>query len=204
MCYDVSRKTRKERERNMDRLTLEKAKEINATMVSEEHLILHAGNVSAAMGAMAEHFGEDREHWEAVGFLHDYDYEKYPEEHLQHTEAPLRELGVPEEDIRAILSHGYGICSDVEPLTNMEKSLFAVDELTGIVQAAARMRPNGITDMEISSFMKKWKDKKFAAKCDRPLILKGCEMLGMDIRELAELVIRGMKQHAEELQLAGQ
>ncbi|MBR3099718.1 MAG: hypothetical protein IKH18_09175 [Clostridia bacterium] len=188
----------------MDRLTLEKAKEINATMVSEEHLILHAGNVSAAMGAMAEHFGEDREHWEAVGFLHDYDYEKYPEEHLQHTEAPLRELGVPEEDIRAILSHGYGICSDVEPLTNMEKSLFAVDELTGIVQAAARMRPNGITDMEISSFMKKWKDKKFAAKCDRPLILKGCEMLGMDIRELAELVIRGMKQHAEELQLAGQ
>lgn len=204
MCYDVSRKTRKERERNMDRLTLEKAKEINATMVSEEHLILHAGNVSAAMGAMAEHFGEDREHWEAVGFLHDYDYEKYPEEHLQHTEEPLRELGVPEEDIRAILSHGYGICSDVEPLTNMEKSLFAVDELTGIVQAAARMRPNGITDMEISSFMKKWKDKKFAAKCDRLLILKGCEMLGMDIRELAELVIRGMKQHAEELQLAGQ
>ena len=204
MCYDVSRKTRKERERNMDRLTLEKAKEINATMVSEEHLILHAGNVSAAMGAMAEHFGEDREHWEAVGFLHDYDYEKYPEEHLQHTEEPLRKLGVPEEDIRAILSHGYGICSDVEPLTNMEKSLFAVDELTGIVQAAARMRPNGITDMEISSFMKKWKDKKFAAKCDRPLILKGCEMLGMDIRELAELVIRGMKQHAEELQLAGQ
>ena len=188
----------------MDRLTLEKAKEINATMVSEEHLILHAGNVSAAMGAMAEHFGEDREHWEAVGFLHDYDYEKYPEEHLQHTEEPLRKLGVPEEDIRAILSHGYGICSDVEPLTNMEKSLFAVDELTGIVQAAARMRPNGITDMEISSFMKKWKDKKFAAKCDRPLILKGCEMLGMDIREVAELVIRGMKQHAEELQLAGQ
>lgn len=204
MCYDVSRKTRKERERNMDRLTLEKAKEINATMVSEEHLILHAGNVSAAMGAMAEHFGEDREHWEAVGFLHDYDYEKYPEEHLQHTEEPLRKLGVPEEDIRAILSHGYGICSDVEPLTNMEKSLFAVDELTGIVQAAARMRPNGITDMEISSFMKKWKDKKFAAKCDRHLILKGCEMLGMDIREVAELVIRGMKQHAEELQLAGQ
>ena len=131
----------------MERLTLEKAKEINATMVTEEHLILHAANVSAAMGAMAEHFGEDREHWEAVGWLHDYDYEKYPEEHLAHTEEPLRELGVPEEDIRAILSHGYGICTDVEPVTNMEKSLFTVDELTGIVQAAARMRPNGITDM---------------------------------------------------------
>ena len=134
----------------MDKLTLEKAKEINGTMVTEEHLILHAANVSAAMGAMADHFGEDKEHWEAVGYLHDYDYEKYPEEHLAHTEEPLRELGVPEEDIRAILSHGYSICTDVEPVTNMEKSLFTVDELTGIVQAAARMRPNGITDMEVT------------------------------------------------------
>ena len=187
----------------MDKLTLEKAKEINATMVTEDHLLLHAANVSAAMGAMAEHFGADKEHWEAVGWLHDYDYEKYPEEHLQHTEEPLRELGVPEEDIRAILSHGYGICSDVEPISDMEKSLFAVDELTGIVQAAARMRPNGIIDMEIKSFMKKWKDKRFAAKCDRPLILKGCEMLGIDIKDLAAIVIEGMKAHAEELELAG-
>ena len=114
----------------MEKLTLEKAKEINSTMVTEDHLILHAANVSAAM----------------------------------------------EEDIRAILSHGYSICTDVEPISNMEKSLFTVDELTGIVQAAARMRPNGITDMEVKSFMKKWKDKRFAAKCNRPLILKGCEM----------------------------
>ena len=187
----------------MDKLTLEKAKEINAQMVTEEHLILHAANVSAAMGAMAEHFGADREHWEAVGWLHDYDYEKYPDEHLAHTEEPLRELGVPEEDIRAILSHGYGICTDVEPLTDLEKSLFTVDELTGIVQAAARMRPNGIIDMEVKSFMKKWKDKRFAAKCDRPLILKGCEMLGMDIKEVSAIVIEGMKAHAQELQLTG-
>ncbi len=187
----------------MEKLTLEKAKEINGTMVTEEHLILHAANVSAAMGAMADHFGEDKEHWEAVGFLHDYDYEKYPEEHLDHTEEPLRELGVPEEDIRAILSHGYTIRNDVEPRTNMEKSLFTVDELTGIVQAAARMRPNGITDMEIKSFMKKWKDKRFAAKCNRELILKGCEMLGMDIKEVSAIVIEGMKAHAGELQLAG-
>ena len=186
----------------MGKLTLEKAKEINATMVTEDHLILHAANVSAAMGAMAEHFGADKEHWEAVGWLHDYDYEKYPDEHLAHTEEPLRELGVPEEDIRAILSHGYGICSDVEPVTEMEKSLFTVDELTGIVQAAARMRPNGIVDMEVKSFMKKWKDKRFAAKCDRGLILKGCEMLGMDIRDVSAIVIAGMKEHAEELQLA--
>ncbi len=187
----------------MEKLTLEKAKEINGTMVTEEHLILHAANVSAAMGAMADHFGADREHWQAVGYLHDYDYEKYPEEHLQHTEEPLREAGVPEEDIRAILSHGYGECTEVEPLTEMEKSLFTVDELSGIVQAAARMRPNGITDMELKSFMKKWKDKKFAAGCNRDLILKGCDMLGMDIREVAEITIRGMKEHAEELQLTG-
>ena len=187
----------------MDKLTLEKAKEINATMVTEYHLILHAANVSAAMGAMAEHFGEDKEHWEAIGWLHDYDYEKYPDEHLAHTEEPLRNLGVPEEDIRAIMSHGYGICTDVEPVTNLEKSLFTVDELTGIVQAAARMRPNGIVDMEVKSFMKKWKDKRFAAKCDRPLILKGCDMLGMDIKTVAAIVIEGMKAHAEELQLTG-
>ena len=187
----------------MDRLTLEKAKEINATAVHEEHLLLHAANVSAAMEAMAKHFGEDPEHWAAVGWLHDYDYEAWPEEHLAHTEEPLRELGVPEEDIRAILSHGYGICSDVEPLTPMEKSLFTVDELTGIVQAAARMRPAGITDMEVKSFMKKWKDKKFAAGCNRELILQGCEMLEMDLRDVAEIVIEGMKAHAEELKLAG-
>ena len=143
----------------MEKLTLEKAKEINATMVTEEH--------------------------------------------LAHTEEPLRELGVPAEDIRAILSHGYSICTDVEPVTNMEKSLFTVDELTGIVQAAARMRPNGITDMEIKSFMKKWKDKRFAAKCNRELILKGCEMLGMDVKDVSAIVIEGMKNHAEELQLTG-
>ena len=188
----------------MEKLTLEKAKEINAAMVHEDHLIVHAANVSAAMEAMADHFGEDREHWAAVGWLHDFDYEKYPEEHLQHTEEPLRELGIPEEDIRAIMSHGYSICSDVEPVTPMEKSLFTVDELTGIVQAAARMRPAGITDMEIKSFMKKWKDRKFAAKCNRDLILQGCEMLGMDIREVSEIVIEGMKAHAAELGLAGE
>lgn len=188
----------------MEKLTLTEAKRINATMVTEDHLLLHAANVSAAMEAMAAHFAADREHWAAVGWLHDYDYEKYPEEHLRHTEEPLRALGVPEEDIRAILSHGFGHCTDVEPRTDMEKSLFTVDELTGIVQAAARMRPNGITDMELKSFMKKWKDKRFAAGCDRDVILRGCEMLQMDIRDVAEIVIEGMKKHAEELQLARQ
>jgi predicted hydrolase (HD superfamily) len=185
----------------MEKLTLEEAKRLNNTMVTEEHLKLHAANVSACMEAMAKHFGEDPEHWGAVGYLHDYDYEKYPEEHLQHTEEPLREAGVPEEDIRAILSHGYSICNDVRPETNMEKSLFTVDELSGIIQAAARMRPNGIVDMDLKGFMKKWKNKKFAAKCNRPLILQGCEMLGMSIEDVSEICIEGMKKHAAELHL---
>ena len=184
-------------------LTLEQARRLNAEMVTEEHLLLHEMNVCWAMGAMARHFGEDEEHWQAVGMLHDYDYERYPEEHLQHTEAPLRAAGVPEEDIRAILSHGWGICSDVEPRTAMEKSLYTVDELTGIIQACARMRPNGILDLEVKSLIKKFKDRRFAAKCDRELILKGCGMLGMELKDVAALCIEGMKEHAEELQLLG-
>jgi len=134
-----------------------------------------------------------------VGYLHDYDYEQYPEEHLDHTAEPLRAEGVTEEEIRAILSHGYGHCTDVEPITNMEKSLYTVDELTGIIHAAARMRPLGITDLEVSSFMKKFKDKKFAAKCDRELIRKGCELLGMEVKEVSDICIQAMKPFAAEL-----
>ena len=184
-------------------LTLERAKELISGMISEPHLIIHSTNVMAAMGAMAKHFGEDEEHWKAVGYLHDYDYEKYPEEHLSHTEEPLREAGVPEADIRAILSHGYTLRNEVKPETNMEKSLFTVDELTGIIEAAARMRPAGITDLNVKSFMKKFKDKKFAAKCNRPLILQGCELLGMDIKDVAEICIEGMKPYAAEIGLLG-
>ena len=184
-------------------LTIERAKELNSTMVSEPHLITHATAVMAAMGAMAEHLGEDREHWMAIGYLHDYDYEKYPEEHLQHTEKPLLEAGLAEDEVRAILAHGYSICTDVEPLTDCEKSLFTVDELTGIISACARMRPNGIADLEISSFMKKFKDKKFAAKCDRELIKRGCEMLGMEVRDVAQICIDGMRPYAAELGITG-
>ena len=184
-------------------LTLERAKELISGMITEPHLIIHSTNVMAAMGAMAKHFGEDEEHWKAVGYLHDYDYEKYPDEHLAHTEEPLRAAGVPEEDIRAILSHGYTIRNEVKPETNMEKSLFTVDELTGIIEAAARMRPAGITDLNVKSFMKKFKDKKFAAKCNRPLILQGCELLGMDIKDVAEICIEGMKPYAAEIGLLG-
>ena len=182
-------------------LTLERAKELLAETTSEEHLFLHAKNVMAAMGGLAKHFGADEQHWMAIGYLHDYDYEQHPEEHLQHTEQPLKDAGLTDEEVRAILSHGYGICSDVEPVTDLEKSLFTVDELTGIIQAAARMRPAGITDMELSSFMKKFKDKKFAAKCDRELIKKGCDMLGMEVRDVAAICIDAMKAFADELHL---
>ena len=182
-------------------LTMELAAKLLESTTTEAHLFLHAKNVSVALGGMAKHFGEDVAHWEAIGYLHDYDYEQHPEEHLQHTEKPLLEAGLTPEEVRAILAHGWGHCNDVEPLTNLEKSLYTVDELTGIIQAAARMRPAGITDMEVSSFMKKFKDKKFAAKCDREVIKKGCELLGMEVRDVAAICIEAMKAHADELGL---
>ena len=182
-------------------LTLERAKELLKTTTTEEHLFLHAMNVSVAMGGMAEHFGADKAHWMAIGHLHDYDYQQHPEEHLQHTEQPLLAAGLTAEEVRAILAHGFGHLNDVEPVTDLEKALFTVDELTGIIQAAARMRPLGITDMEISSFMKKFKDKKFAAKCDREVIKSGAQMLGMEVKDVAAICIEAMKCHAEELQL---
>lgn len=182
-------------------LTLERAKALLDTTTTQEHLFLHAKNVSVAMGGMASHFGADKAHWMAIGLLHDYDYEQYPDAHLQHTEKELLAEGLTPEEVRAILAHGYGHCNEVEPLTDLERSLYTVDELTGIIQAAARMRPLGITDMELSSFMKKFKDKKFAAKCDREVIRKGCEMLGMEVREVADICIAAMKEHAQELQI---
>lgn len=183
----------------MAQVTMEQAERLIKANVTEQHLFTHARAVSAAMGAMAEHFGADKAHWEAVGYLHDVDYEKFPEEHLAHTRELLSGEDIDESDIRAILSHGYGICTDVEPQTDMEKSLFTVDELTGIVQAASLMRPTGITDLEVKSLKKKYKDKKFAAKCSREVIDNGCAMLGMPIEDVMAIVINGMQAYADEL-----
>ena len=183
----------------MAQVTMEQAERLIKANVTEQHLFTHARAVSAAMGAMAEHFGEDKAHWEAVGYLHDVDYEKFPEEHLAHTRELLSGEDTDESDIRAILSHGYGICTDVEPQTYMEKSLFTVDELTGIVQAASLMRPTGITDLEVKSLKKKYKDKKFAAKCSREVIDKGCAMLNMPVEDVMAIVIKGMQAYADEL-----
>lgn len=187
----------------MQKLTLEQADILLRSTTTQPHLLQHALAVSAAMGAMARHFGEDILYWQAVGLLHDYDYEQHPEEHLQHTEAPLREAGVDEESIRAILAHGYGLCCDVQPQSNLEKSLYAVDELTGLIGAAARMRPAGIQDLEVSSVKKKFKDKKFAAKVDRQVIQNGADMLGIDLAQLIDLCLDGMRPCARELGLQG-
>lgn len=184
------------------KLTLERAEEILKKHTTEEHLFTHALAVSSAMGAMAEHFGEDPEYWRAIGYLHDVDYEKFPEEHCKHVRELLAPEGVDEEDIKAIISHGYGICTEeVQPETDLEKSLFAVDELTGIVTACALMRPTGITDLEVGSLKKKFKDKKFAAKCNREIIKQGAETLGMPLEELMELTIKGMRTEADALGL---
>lgn len=183
----------------MQKLNRETANTLLLSTTSQPHLLQHALAVSAAMGSMAQHFGEDEEYWAAVGLLHDYDYENYPKEHLQHTEEPLLKHGVDKEAIRAILAHGYGICTDVMPHTNMEKSLYAVDELTGLISANAKMRPSGISDLEPKSVKKKFKDKTFAAKIDRELIEKGAEMLGLELTQLIELCILGMRPFAKEL-----
>ena len=177
----------------MPGLTMETARQLLATTTTEDHLFEHAIGVSAAMGAMARHFGQDPAYWEAVGYLHDYDYEQFSEEHLHHTEQPLRDAGVDEE--------AMGLCTDTEPVTDLEKSLLTVDELTGLIAATARMRPGGLSDLEASSVKKKFKDKRFAAKIDRALITQGCEMLGMDLTAVIGLCIEGMRAHMDELGL---
>jgi len=182
-------------------LTLAQAQTILHKHVQEPHLLHHALAVSAAMGALAAHFGEDADHWQAIGYLHDVDYEKFPQEHLLHSEEILAAEGLDAADIRAVLSHGWGICSEAEPLTNLEKSLYTVDELTGIVAATALMRPQGLADLGVKSAMKKFKDKSFAARCNREIILAGCGLLGMELAQVMELVIEGMRKEMENLGL---
>ena len=139
-------------------------------------------------------FGDDAQYWSIVGLLHDIDFELYPEQHCQKAPELLRPAGVGEDMIRSICSHGYGICSDIKPEHQMEKVLFAVDELTGLIGAAAKMRPSkSVMDMEVSSLKKKFKDKKFAAGCSRDVIRTGAENLGMSLDELFEKTIQAMR-----------
>lgn len=183
------------------KLTMEQARAILADHVTQPHLLTHALAVSAAMEELGKYYGEDPEHWAVLGYLHDIDYEKFPEEHCQHVSELLTPYGVSPEDIRSIMAHGHGICVDCPPETQLEKSLYAVDELTGIVSAAALMRPTGIADMPLKSLKKKFKDKAFAAKCDRALITAGAEAMGMELATLMELTLKGMAAYGEELGL---
>ena len=166
----------------------------------EEFHIRHAYTVEQVMRFFANKYGEDENFWGIVGLLHDIDFEKYPEEHCIKAPELLKEINSDEELIHAVCSHGYGICCDVAPEKQMEKILFATDELTGLIWAAAKMRPSGSTkDMELSSLKKKYKDKKFAAGCSREIIAKGAEMLGWELDDLLQQTLEAMQNKEDEI-----
>lgn len=169
-----------------------------------ESLIKHALAVEGVMRYMAHKRGEDEEKWGIIGLVHDLDYEMYPDEHCRKTEEILKEQNWPEEYIRAVVSHGWGICTEVEPQTEMEKVLFAIDELTGLVVTTALVRPSrSLMDLKAKSVKKKWKDKRFAAGVDRAIIEKGAQMLGVEVGELITDTIMGMRGVADALGLNG-
>lgn len=166
----------------------------------EEFHIRHAYTVEQVMRYFAEKNNEDKDFWGIVGLLHDVDYEMYPNEHCKKAPELLKEINASEELIHAICSHGYGICSDVEPKLKMEKILFATDELTGLIWAAAKMRPSQSTkDMELKSLKKKYKDKKFAAGCSRDTIARGAEQLGWKLDYLLEQTLEAMQNVEDEI-----
>jgi len=169
-----------------------------------ESLTKHALAVEGVMRYMAKKYGEDEEKWGLVGLVHDLDYEKFPDQHCQKTEEILKENRWPEELIRAVLSHGWQIVTDVEPKNLMEKTLYAIDELTGLVVTSALVRPSrSVLDIKAKSVKKKWKDKRFAAGVNREVIEKGAEMLNVEISELITDTIMGMREVAEDIGLKG-
>lgn len=177
-------------------LTREKAAELLKTYNKEPFHILHAYTVEGVMRWYAAELGfeDETEYWGIVGLLHDIDFELYPEEHCKKAPELLRQGGAEEELIYSVCSHGYGLCSDVEPVHMMEKVLFAADELTGLIGAAARMRPSkSVMDMELSSLKKKFKDKRFAAGCSRDVIKEGAERLGWELDTLLDQTIQAMR-----------
>ncbi len=169
-------------------------------------LIKHALAVEAVMGHFAEKFGEeDPEKWRVIGLIHDLDYQKHPEEHCHKTKEILTEEGWPEDYIRAVISHGWKICTDVEPVEKMEKVLYTIDELTGLIVATVLMRPNkSIMDLTPKSVKKKFKQKSFAAGVNRSIIEEGAALLEMDLNEVIEETIKGMQAEAENIGLKGE
>ncbi|MGD0341258.1 MAG: HD domain-containing protein [Bacteroidales bacterium] len=169
-----------------------------------ESLLRHALAVESVMRYMAAKSGEDQEKWGIIGLIHDLDYEMYPEQHCTMTKKILEEDEWPEDYIRAVLSHGWGLVTDVEPVTRLEKTIYAIDELTGLVTTSALVRPSrSVLDMEARSVRKKWNDKRFAAGVDRSVIEKGAAMLGVSLDDLITDCIMGMRMVAAEIGLKG-
>ena len=169
-----------------------------------DSLIKHARAVEGVMRYFARQRGEDEEKWGTIGLIHDLDYEQFPDQHCHKTEEILRENNWPEEYIRAVVSHGWGICTEVKPESEMEKVLYTIDELTGLVVTTALVRPSkSVMDVKAKSVKKKWKDKRFAAGVDRSIIEKGADMLGMALPDIIQDTIMGMREVAEEIGLKG-
>ncbi len=189
----------------MAQITREEALALLKKYNKDPFHLLHAFTVESVMKWYAGElgYGNEADYWATVGLLHDIDFELYPEQHCQKAPELLREGGVSEDMIRAVVSHGYGLCADVEPEREMEKVLFAADELTGLIWAAALMRPSKSTkDMELSSLKKKFKDKKFAAGCSRDVIRQGAERLGWELDKLLQLTLDAMKAGEDEVNAA--
>ena len=181
-------------------ITKEQAWETVKKYNKDKFHLQHALTVGKVMKQFALEAGEDAEYWEIIGMLHDVDFELYPEQHCQKAPEMLREAGADDGVIHAVCSHGYGLCSDVKPELLMEKILFATDELTGLIGAAALMRPSkSVQDMELKSLKKKFKDKSFAAGCSRDVIRQGAEMLGWELDELLSKTLEAMRACEAEL-----
>jgi len=185
--------------------TRQEAYELLTTYTKSESLIKHALSVEGVMRYMARKYEEDEDKWGIIGLIHDLDYEQYPDQHCQMTEKILRDNHWPQDYIRAVMSHGWGICTDVEPQEKMEKVLYAIDELTGLVTTSALVRPSkSVMDMKAKSVRKKWKDKRFAAGVDRSIIEKGAAMLEVELSDLITDTIMGMREVADEIGLKGE
>lgn len=186
-------------------MTREEAYKLLTKYNKSESLIKHGLAVEAVMAYFARQFGEDEEYWGNIGLIHDLDYELYPEEHCHKTKEILEKEGISEDIIHAVISHGWNICIDVKPEHKMEKVLYTIDELTGLITATVYMRPNkSILDLGVKSVKKKFKQASFAAGVNREVIKAGCEMLGMDLDTVILWTIEGMKEAAEALGLAGE
>ncbi|MCG8479666.1 MAG: HDIG domain-containing protein [Spirochaetales bacterium] len=183
----------------------ERAHALLRRYTKSESLINHALSVEAVMRHFAERYDEDPEQWGIIGLVHDLDWERYPEEHCEQTTRILREDGWPEEWIRAVRSHAWGMFTEDKPEHVMEKVLYTTDELTGLITATALVRPSrSILDMKVKSVKKKWKDKSFAAGANREVIAAGAELLGLPLDEVIEETLAGMQRAAARIGLAGE